>query len=131
MLFAKGVLIAACFFLTSVLGSTLPSSIDGQPLSDKWFQISLNETIAADTGVITRDIDSGLVERTPVRVCERIISATASCAVISSYVIMFAKSLASTIKELSNQGSCNLMSGTYQSLKWTYHSSGRNCDTTA
>ncbi|CDM35669.1 unnamed protein product [Penicillium roqueforti FM164] len=39
--------------------------------------------------------------------------------------------MGATIKELSNQGNCNLMRGSYQNLRWTYQSSGRNCDTTA
>ena len=63
--------------------------------------------------------------------CERIISTTGSCVVITSFVISMAKSLASTIKELSDQGSCNAMHGIYESLSWVYYSSGRNCDTTA
>jgi hypothetical protein len=59
--FTKGALIAVCCFSTSVLGSTWSSSIHGQPLPDKWFQMSLSETAAADTGVIASDINSGLV----------------------------------------------------------------------
>ena len=127
----KGLLIAVCYFSTSVLASTWPSSIDGQPAPDRWLQISLNETAATNSSLHTRDIGTGLVERTPVRVCERIIATTASCVVITNFVISMAKSLASTIKELSDQGSCNTMRGTYESLSWVYYSSGRNCDTTA
>ncbi|KAI9372252.1 hypothetical protein BJX61DRAFT_534106 [Aspergillus egyptiacus] len=104
----KPILIAIYCCSTSVQASTWPSFIDGQPAPDRWLQISLNETL-----------------------CERILTATASCVVITNFAIYMAKSLASTIKELSDQGSCNSMRGTYESLSWVYHSSGRNCDTTA
>ncbi|KAJ5796751.1 uncharacterized protein N7518_005291 [Penicillium psychrosexuale] len=132
MLFPKSVLITAlCYLSTSSQASTLPSSIQGQPVPDKWFQISLNESTSGNTSLSTRDIDNALVERTPIQVCERIITATAACTVIAGYVISFCKSMGATIKELSNQGNCNLMRGSYQNLRWTYQSSGRNCDTTA
>ena len=132
MLFTKTVLIAACCFSTSAVASTWPSSINGQPLVDKWFQMSLNETAAfAETSLSTTTNDTSLVERTPITACERIIATTASCVVITNFVVQLCKPLASTIKELSDQGSCNQMSGTYENLRWSYYSSGRNCDTTA
>ncbi|KAA8646839.1 uncharacterized protein ATNIH1004_005514 [Aspergillus tanneri] len=93
--------------------------------------MSLNKTAVADNGLSKRDTNTGLVERTPITACDRTIAVTASCVVIANYVTQLVKSLASTIKEMSDQGNCNAMSGTYQDLKWTYYSSGRNCDTTA
>lgn len=91
MLFPKSVLITAlCYLSTSSLASTLPSSIQGQPVPDKWFQISLNESTSGNTSPSTRNIDNALVERTPIQVCERIITATAACTVIAGYVISFA-----------------------------------------
>ncbi|CAI7636234.1 hypothetical protein N7533_013687 [Penicillium manginii] len=113
----KGLLIAIYCCSTSVQASTWPSSIDGQPTPDRWLQISLNET-ATESSLQTRDFGHALVERTPVRVCERILAATASCVVITNFAIAMAKSLASTIKELSDQGSCDTMRGTYQSMSW-------------
>ncbi|OQE39817.1 hypothetical protein PENCOP_c006G01068 [Penicillium coprophilum] len=79
----------------------------------------------------TRDLENALIERTPVQVCERIVATTAACAVITNFAVALYKSLASTIKELSDQGDCNLMRGTSETLKWSYKSSGRNCDTKA
>lgn len=116
---------------TLAQASTWPSFIDGQPAPDRWLQISLNKTATTQSSLQTRDFDHALVERTPVRVCERILAATGSCVVVANFAVAVAKSLASTIKELSDQGSCNTMRGTYESLSWVYHSSGRNCDTTA
>ncbi|KAJ5793389.1 uncharacterized protein N7503_009367 [Penicillium pulvis] len=65
------------------------------------------------------------MERTPVRVCERVLAATASGVVITNFAIVMAKSLASTFKELFDQGSCNTLRGTYESMSWVYYSSGR------
>lgn len=127
----KGLLIAIYCCSTSAQASTWPSFIDGQPIPDRWLQISLNKTATTEASLQTRNFDHALVERTPVRVCERILAATASCVVITSFAIAMAKSLASTIKELSDQGSCNSMRGTYESMSWVYYSSGRHCDTTA
>ncbi|RHZ59253.1 uncharacterized protein CDV56_105070 [Aspergillus thermomutatus] len=114
-----------CCLTTSSLASTWPSTIDGKPLPDKWFQISLNET-----SLDTRDI-AELAERTPITVCERTVIAVGACVGIASYVVNFARNIATTIKDLSNGGNCNTMYGTFEGLKWTYHSTGRNCDTTA
>jgi hypothetical protein len=77
------------------------------------------------------DFDYAIVERNPVKICERILARTASCVVITNFAIAIAKSLASTIKELSDQISCNTMRGTYDTMSWIYYSSSRNYDTTA
>ncbi|KAH2272381.1 hypothetical protein KXW96_005411 [Aspergillus fumigatus] len=114
-----------CCLATSLLASTWPSTIDGKPLPDKWFQISLN-----DTSLNTRDV-AEIAERTPITVCERTVIAVGGCVGIASYVVTFARSIATTIKDLSNGGNCNAMHGTFEGLKWTYYSTGRNCDTTA
>jgi hypothetical protein len=91
----------------------------------------MNETATAEPSLQTKNFDLALVERTPVRVCERILGATASCVVIPNFATAMAKSLASTIKELSDQGSCDTMRGTYEFMSWVYYFSGRDCDTTA
>ncbi|KAF4287969.1 hypothetical protein KXW19_002344 [Aspergillus fumigatus] len=114
-----------CCLTTSLLASTWPSTIDGKPLPDKWFQISLN-----GTSLNTRDV-AEIAERTPITVCERTVIAVGGCVGIASYVVTFARSIATTIKDLSNGGNCNAMHGTFEGLKWTYYSTGRNCDTTA
>ncbi|KAF4279737.1 hypothetical protein CNMCM8057_002603 [Aspergillus fumigatus] len=90
-----------------------------------WFQISLN-----GTSLNTRDV-AEIAERTPITVCERTVIAVGGCVGIASYVVTFARSIATTIKDLSNGGNCNAMHGTFEGLKWTYYSTGRNCDTTA
>lgn len=41
------------------------------------------------------------------------------------------QTLAGGIKALSDQHSCNTMSGTIDGVRYTYHSTGRHCDTTA
>ncbi|KAE8152877.1 hypothetical protein BDV25DRAFT_127634 [Aspergillus avenaceus] len=127
----KVALIALCCFSTSVLGTEWPTHIEGQPMPDKWYQISLNETAPLDTEIIARDTNTGLVERTPITACERAIIAASACVGVANYVVKLSKMLATTIKELSSEGNCNSMTGSFEGLKWTYHSSGRNCDTTA
>ncbi|KAJ5192809.1 hypothetical protein N7449_008951 [Penicillium cf. viridicatum] len=110
-----------------------------RPLDDDLLRFNIGASIylafiyrwAASTRQMTRDFDHALVERTPIRVCERILAATGSYVVVANFAVAMAKSLASTIKELSDQGSYNTIRGTYESLSWVYHSSGRNCDTTA
>lgn len=126
-----GFLITIYCSSTSVQASTWPSFIDGQPTPDRSLQISLNETATTQSSLQTSDLDHTLVERTPVRVCERIPIATGSCVAIANFAVAVAKSLASTIEELSDQSSCNTMRGTYESMSWVYYSSGRNCDITA
>jgi hypothetical protein len=126
ILLAKSLLITTlCCLTTSSLASTWPSTIDGKPLPDKWFQISLNET-----SLDTRDV-AEIAERTPITVCERTVVAVGACVGIATYVVGFARNIATTIKDLSNGGNCNAMHGTFEGLRWTYYSSGRNCDTTA
>lgn len=99
MLFAKSLLITTlCCLTTSSLASTWPSTIDGKPLPDKWFQISLNET-----SLDTRDV-AELSERTPITVCERTVITVGACVGIASYVVTFARNIATTIKDLSNGG---------------------------
>ncbi|OJJ01308.1 hypothetical protein ASPVEDRAFT_886360 [Aspergillus versicolor CBS 583.65] len=121
MRFLQPLLIALSCYSTSTQASTWPSSIQGQPAPDRWLQISLNETGPAHA----------LMERTPVTVCERVIMTASACSVLINFVKPMVMSLAGTIKGLSDQGSCNSMHGTYETLSWMYHSSGRNCDTTA
>jgi hypothetical protein len=41
------------------------------------------------------------------------------------------QNLAGGIKALSDQHSCNTMSGTIEGVRYTYHSTGQHCDTTA
>jgi hypothetical protein len=48
-----------------------------------------------------------------------------ACVGIASYVVNFARNIATTIKDLSNGGHCNALHGTFEGLKWTYYSSGR------
>ncbi|KAJ5876453.1 uncharacterized protein N7529_002037 [Penicillium soppii] len=103
MLFPKSALITAlCWLSTLSLASTLPLSTQELSLLDKWLQMSLNESAALNTTLSTRDTNNALVERTPINVCERIITVTAACAVITDFVIAMSKSLANTIKELSD-----------------------------
>lgn len=87
--------------------------------------------LQTESSLQARTFDQAIMERTSVRVCERILAATASYVAITNFAVAMAKSLASTTKELSDQSSCNVMHGTYESMSWVYYSSGRNCDTTA
>jgi hypothetical protein len=41
------------------------------------------------------------------------------------------QNLAGGIKALSDQHSCNTMSGTIEGVRYPYHSTGQHCDTTA
>lgn len=63
MFFLRSTVIATlCCFGTSLLASSWPSSIQGQPLPDKWFQINLDQL---ETTLSETEFNSSLVERTP------------------------------------------------------------------
>lgn len=129
MFFLRSTVIATlCCFGTSVLASSWPSSIQGQPLPDKWFQINLDQL---ETTLSETEFNSSLVERTPVNSCLAVLGGVSSCITIGSFIIQMCQTLAGGIKALSDQHSCNTMSGTIEGVRYTYHSTGRHCDTTA
>ncbi|KAH1898216.1 hypothetical protein KXV57_009713 [Aspergillus fumigatus] len=105
---------------------------EGMMIMDQWVPGNTTVSVSAlnGTGLNTRDV-AEIAERTPITVCGRTVIAVGACVGIASYVVTFARSIATTIKDLSNGENCNAMHGTFEGLKWTYYSTGRNCDTTA
>lgn len=132
MLFPKDMLImTVCWLAISAQALSLPSTISGQPLPDKWFRIILDEPgdFGADQN-LTRDANVDLVERTPITACDAIIIAS-SCINIVKELYNFCETVGTSIKSLSDQHSCRHINGEYQSIRWDFYASGRNCDTTA
>lgn len=96
MFFLRSTVIATlCCFGTSVLASSWPSSIQGQPLPDKWFQINLDQL---ETTLSETEFNSSLVERTPVNSCLAVLGGVSSCITIGSFIIQMCQTLAGGIK---------------------------------
>ncbi|KAF7164055.1 hypothetical protein CNMCM6106_000749 [Aspergillus hiratsukae] len=71
------------------------------------------------------------VQRTPVTSCLAVLGGVLSCITIGGFIIQMCQYLAGGIKALSDQHSCSSMSGTIEGVRFTYHSTGQHCDTTA
>ncbi|KAJ5714350.1 uncharacterized protein N7483_011531 [Penicillium malachiteum] len=115
-----------------VQASSWSQSIDSQPTphANKRAQISSNKTditgFHLQAGAFT--IDHVKVERTQVGICERVPFGTEACRSIIGYLVSFTEFTGEAIRELYGEDSCNAMLGTYESLSWFYHSSGRDCN---
>ncbi|KAL2816724.1 hypothetical protein BJX63DRAFT_419904 [Aspergillus granulosus] len=113
MFFLRSTVIATlCCFGTSVLASSWPLSIQGQPLPDKWFQMNLDQL---ETGPGETEFNSSLAKQTPITSCLAVLGGVLSCI---------------TVGALSDQHDCSTMSGTIDGVRYTYHSIGSHCDTT-
>ncbi|GIC94645.1 uncharacterized protein Aud_001974 [Aspergillus udagawae] len=120
-------------------GSPSPTSINGQPLPDRWHQIDLIDASGVEYPEYAQSLVMGLTgnftevdlqKRRPDDVCRYIITANA-CLGIGSYVVGWAKSMAQIIKDLSNNHDCGVIDGTYRDIRYVFYASGRNCDTTS
>jgi hypothetical protein len=67
-----------------VLASSWPSSIQGQPLPDKWFEMNLDQL---ETNISETEFNSSLVERTPVTSCLAVLGGVSSCITIGGFII--------------------------------------------
>lgn len=117
-----------CIGAVYSLALTSPSYIDGQLTAERWIQYDL--TPSKELGNTTTN-DNSLTIREDVTVCERAIAAVAGCVVITNILITWVTTVGSSIKSLSDQGSCGVSSGALDGISWVYYSSGSNCDTTA
>ncbi|KAL4928960.1 uncharacterized protein BDV17DRAFT_291282 [Aspergillus undulatus] len=73
---------------------------------------------------------NGLMKsRTPIEVCELAIAA--QICTVFGLTFQVAWTLATAIKGQSDKGECGTIGGEFDTLKWKYYASGRNCDTTA
>ncbi|KAF7114467.1 hypothetical protein CNMCM5793_008771 [Aspergillus hiratsukae] len=116
--------------LTPAVLVTSPSAIDGQPLPDRWFSLSLEENIP-EIRIPPSNATTSLAARTPVQVCERILTAVNNCFSIIGYTYTISYAIASTIKAQSDLHSCGTVRGSINGFRYTYYGTGRNCDTTA
>ncbi|KAL2811545.1 hypothetical protein BDW59DRAFT_168003 [Aspergillus cavernicola] len=136
MHYLKALILISSTLSSAVLGLavTSPSSTGGQQEPDRW--IAYN-----DIGTRT-DLDlfqtpdgnytNGLAEsRTPIEVCERILTAVSHYCAILNNTYSFARAVASVIKSQSDKNDCGETSGTMQGFKYVYYATGRNCDSTA
>ncbi|ESZ92107.1 hypothetical protein SBOR_7522 [Sclerotinia borealis F-4128] len=117
-------LVMHCVTLACSLAVRSPSTIEGQPMPDRWIRYDL-------TPLNTTTTEVSLTPRTPASVCERIIQTTNACLKIASILVQAAKTIGASIKALSDDGSCSKSEGSLDGLSWVYYATGRNCDTTA
>ncbi|PYH93385.1 hypothetical protein BO71DRAFT_478514 [Aspergillus ellipticus CBS 707.79] len=116
--------------LTPALVISSPSSIDGQRLPDQWFAYYLDNS--TDLSIPTSDGNStALVAREQVKVCERILSAVASCFGIAGVTYTLAEGFAGIIKGRSESKTCASVSGSIAGYDYMYYATGKDCDTTA
>ncbi|KAF7958093.1 hypothetical protein EAE96_003660 [Botrytis aclada] len=125
MRFTTPILLAmSCMTSVYSLAIDGPSTINGQPMPDRWIRYDL-------TYVNTTITDISLTPRTDVRVCERILSGANQCLGLINLVIVLSKTLGSAIKSISDAGSCGKSYGSLDGVSWVYYATGSNCDTTA
>ncbi|KAJ6035921.1 hypothetical protein N7540_000200 [Penicillium herquei] len=123
-------LLAIYFCGISVQASSWSQSIDSRPTphADKRLQVNLNEITGFSLQAGGFTIDHVPVERIKPGFCDRVPFGTETCRSIQDYLISCLKATISAIRDLSGNDSCNSMRGTYESLTWFYHSSGRECN---
>ncbi|KAJ5928307.1 hypothetical protein N7466_007263 [Penicillium verhagenii] len=86
----------------------------------------------ANTTSTTNVTDTDLAGRTNIEICQAYVTTTYFCVLLGTQAInLVSSSIGSAIKHLSNDNDCGRHSGTSDGIKWIYHATGRNCDTTA
>lgn len=83
----------------------------------RWIRYDLDVPINTDSSVSAVSV---VGKRTPVTVCERILTAVTNCVVIAGGLKGLATAISSGIKDLSNQHSCGQFSGAYNDVAYRY-----------
>jgi hypothetical protein len=117
---------------TSLLLSTCSAaSIISPP--DRWIRYDLEVPADMTPDVSISEVnmtDGSLVKRLDVKVCQAL-GAAASCVVIGTGLYHMSSTVATDIKDLSNQKSCATFTGSTDGVTYRYYANGKNCDTTA